>query len=108
MDVYVSPDTTPSEISKRTGIARGKIYQTLKFLDEEGLIDRSERGTVRLQTEIVENKLREGIAQLHEIGQNLKTLRHMAVREKMIALDTQMGDLKEIEERLRRELSTER
>ena len=85
-------------------ISRGLLYQTLQFLDDEGYIDRSERGRVKLCTSKVEEKLHAGIAELQEIGKDLNQLRHKAIREKMVELDEEMGGLKELEEHLREEL----
>jgi len=102
--LYISQDTTPREISKRMKISRGLLYQTLQFLDDEGYIDRSERGRVKLFTSKVEEKLLAGIAELQEMGKNLNQLRHKAIREKMVELDEEMGGLKELEENLREEL----
>lgn len=104
LDLYISQNTTPREISKRMKISRGLLYQTLQFLDKEGYIDRSERGRVKLCTSEVEEKLLAGIAELQEMGKDLNQLRHKAIRGKMVELDEEMGGLKEIEEQLRKEL----
>lgn len=85
-------------------ISRGLLYQTLQFLDDEGYIDRSERGRVKLCTPEVEKRLLAGIAELQEMGKDLNQLRHKAIRERMVELDEKMGGLKELEEQLRREL----
>ena len=85
-------------------ISRGLLYQTLQFLDDEGYIDRSERGRVKLCTSQVEETLLAGTAELQEIGKHLNQLRHKAIREKMVELDEEMGGLKELEESLRSEL----
>ena len=95
--LYISPISTAMEIGERLGISRGKVYQTIQFLEKEGFIDRSERGIIKLRTDMVESKLREGIKELNEIANNLVILKQRAIKEEKDAILKKLDRLEKLE-----------
>jgi len=97
--LYISPISSAKEIGERSGISRGKVYQTIQFLEKEGLVNRSERGIVRLNVEIVEARLREGINELNRIADNLVVLKQRAIKEEKEILQSKIKNLEKLEEK---------
>ena len=95
--LYISPVSTAREIGDRSGISRGKIYQTVQFLEKEGFVDRSERGIIKLNIDIVESRLREGINELNEIADNLIILKMKAIKEEKEAILQKLRSLEKLE-----------
>ncbi len=98
--LYISPVSTAREIIERSGISRGKVYQTIQFLEKEGFIDRSERGIIKLKTDIVESKLREGIKELNRIADDLVILKQMAINEEKAAILKKLDIIEKLEKEL--------
>jgi len=97
--LYLSPVSSAKEIGEQSGISRGKVYQTVQFLESEGLVDRSERGAVKLNIDIVESRLREGINELNKIADNLAILKQNVIKEEREQLLIKIKDLEKLEER---------
>lgn len=97
--LYLSPVSSAREVSERSGISRGKVYETIQFLESERLVDRSERGVVKLNIDIVESRLREGIDELNRIADNLVILKQKAIKEEKAMLLNKIRILEEQEER---------
>ena len=97
--LYISPISSAKEIGERSGISRGKVYQTIQFLENEGLVNRSERGIVKLNVEIVEARLREGINELNRIADNLVVLKQRAIKEEKEILQSKIKNLEKLEEK---------
>lgn len=97
--LYISPISSAKEIGERSGISRGKVYQTIQFLENEGLVNRSERGIVKLNVDIVEARLREGINELNRIADNLIILKQKAIKEEKEILLSKIKSLEKLEEK---------
>ncbi len=100
--LYISPVSTAREIIERSGISRGKVYQIVQFLEKEGFVDRSERGIIKLKTDIVESKLREGIKELNRIADDLVILKQMAIKEEKAAILKKLDIIEKLEKELDR------
>lgn len=100
LDLYLSPVSTPSDISKRTEIARGKTYQTLQFLEERGWVDRSERGVVKLKVEVIEETLKAGIEGLSSMAEDFTNLKLIAISDEKVKVEEKLTYLKDQEERI--------
>lgn len=99
--LYVSPVSSAREIGEATGISRGKIYQTIQFLEKRGFVER-ERGVVKLDVDAIEARLREGIEELNRIADDLTILKQKAIEEKRAALLEELKTLERLEDKLRR------
>ena len=97
--LYISPISSAKEIGERSGISRGKVYQTIQFLENEGLVNRSERGIVKLNVDIVEARLIEGINELNRIADNLVVLKQRAIKEEKEILQSKIKNLEKLEEK---------
>ncbi len=95
--LYISPVSTAREIGERLEISRGKVYQTIQFLEKEGFVDRSERGIIKLRTDMVESKLREGIKELNIIANDLVILKQRAIKEEKEAILKKLDRLEKLE-----------
>ena len=82
--LYISPVSTAKKIMNLTGISYGKTYQSFQFLEKKGFIDRSKRGIIKLKTDIVDSKIREGINDLNIISNNLLILKKRAIKESFV------------------------
>ena len=102
LDLYISPVSTAREIVERSGISRGKVYQTIQFLEKEGFIDRNERGIIKLKTDILESKLREGIKELNRIADDLVILKQRAIKEEKDAILKKLDRIEKLEKELDR------
>ena len=100
--LYISPVSTAREIGERLEISRGKVYQTIQFLEKEGFIDRSERGIIKLKTDMVESKLREGIKELNRIADDLTILKQRAIKEEKDAILKKLDRIEKLEKELDR------
>lgn len=100
--LYIKPSSTPREIGEQTGIARGKIYQVLQFLEDGGYVDRSTRGIVQLDILKIEERLREGIAELGSIVDNLSILKEQALEEEKAIVLEKLERIEELEDKLRK------
>lgn len=100
--LYINPSSTAREIGEQTGIARGKIYQILRFLEDEGYVDRSTRGVVQLNTLMIEERLREGIAELGSIVDNLSILKKRALEEEKAVVLEKLERIEALEDKLRK------
>ncbi len=98
--LYISPVCTAREISEHTGISRGKVYQTVQFLEDMGYVDRSERGIVKLRTNVIESKFREGIEELSRMADDLTALKRKAIKEKKEEVLKQLRKIEELEKTL--------
>ena len=97
--LYISPISSAKEIGERSGISRGKVYQTIQFLENAGLVNRSERGIVKLNVDIVEARLIEGINELNRIADNLVILKQRAIKEEKEILQSKIKNLEKLEEK---------
>jgi len=100
LSLYISPVSTPYEICERSGISRSKIYKIVRFLEKDGFVDRSERGIIKLKTDMVEPKLIEGINELIRMANDLVILKKRAVKEEKEAVLQKLDRIEKLEKNL--------
>jgi len=85
------------EISEKTGISHGKVYQTVPQLRERGLVDTSQRGLVKLNEQKVEETLRHGVQELLKLARDIHTLRLQAIKEQKTRILATLKELEQLE-----------
>lgn len=95
--LYINSISSHRELSEFTKISRGKTYQTTKYLKDRGLIDTSERGVVKLNVPLFEEKMKKGIEELIAIAENLSLLKIKAIHEEKESVLERLKELERLE-----------